>query len=88
MTALKTPSPEASAEEWGRFAVSIPGWRDPDGDRFHLPDPDDWSWEGWLWRLAGFEPGATRPVPLTGLTLGRACIAAAAALGRWPGGEG
>ena len=58
------------------------------------PDPDHWAWEGWLWRLAGrpevmMEGGGER-VRIwggTGPTLGRACIAYAAAFGRWPGGE-
>ena len=67
------------------------------------PDPDHWAWGGWMLRLlcADDRPvSVTRmsPVDVTvwrhGLgthaapTLGRACIAAAAALGRWPGGEG
>ena len=27
MTALQTPQADAPAKEWGRLAVSIPGWR-------------------------------------------------------------
>ena len=27
MTALELPAPDAPAEEWGRLAVSLPGWR-------------------------------------------------------------
>ena len=68
-----------------------------------IPDPDHWAWEGWLLRLlfADDRPvSVTRMSPIavtvwrhglgshTAPTLGRACIAAAAALGRWPGGEG
>jgi len=67
------------------------------------PDPDHWAWEGWLLRLlfADDRPvSVTRMSPAavtvwrhglgshTAPTLGRACIAAAAALGKWPGGEG
>lgn len=68
-----------------------------------LPDPDHWAWEGWLRRMLGdtfahvdadgigyvvcvIVNGDT--VEGTGRTIGRACISAAAALGRWPGGEG
>ena len=67
------------------------------------PDPDHWAWEGWLRRMLGdtlahistdgigyvvciIVDGDT--VEGTGRTIGRACIAAAAAYGRWPGGEG
>jgi hypothetical protein len=123
-----------TAEEWGRVAVSLPGWRwmpgmlqwrtgpwmgsrrsvDSDycdtghearvmgGDTW--PDPDDPATAGCLLALLG----ALGPI-MDGLSLagrmdvwsrlmralmhdpkdiGRACIAAAAALGRWPGGEG
>ena len=31
MSAIKTPEADATAEEWGRLAVSIPDWRWPDG---------------------------------------------------------
>jgi len=45
----------------------------------------------WEVRAHGHDPhhnaGWSKPVA-TGSSLGRACIAAAAALGRWPGGEG
>ena len=64
-----------------------------------VPDPDHWAWEGWLRRMLGagcrvwqdpedglwtVEIGGVRAsmYPI----LGRAMIAAAAALGRWPGG--
>jgi len=40
-------------------------------------EPDGEGW--WAWVDGEWSEG---------LTLGRACIAAAAALGRWPGGEG
>jgi hypothetical protein len=123
-----------TAEEWGRVAVSLPGWRwmpgmlqwrtgpwmgsrrsvDSDycdtghearvmgGDTW--PDPDDPATAGCLLALLG----ALGPI-MDGLSLagrmdvwsrlmralmhdpkdiGRACIAAAEALGRWPGGEG
>ena len=101
MTALTPPAADAPAAEWGALAVSIPGWRWPDG-KFAIEgwteswtvEADHWAWEGWLLRLLGDEWGAYqvaleevdwRQPP--NLTLGRACIAAAAALGRWPGGE-
>ena len=68
---------------------------------FHnlVPDPDHWAWEGWFLRLLGKPAkvdtdGGWRlwtwgsPTVPVQPTLGRAAIAAAAALGRWPGGEG
>ena len=134
-----------TAEEWGRLAVSLPGWRwmpgmlamwslddDPpmplrltedasDGhnytdnpvwsgvrsDREHndheldpewcWPDPDDPATEGCMVRLLGpvheavwYTGDCDRWVVAVGeerrlyTSLGRACIAAAAALGRWP----
>lgn len=97
---------ERTAEEWGRLAVSLPGWRWPPGlppDTWLVPDPDDWAWTGWV--LALLEPASPCPFrrpgglwvvtagqPITPetmkpLTLGRACIAAAEAIGRWPGGS-
>ena len=39
------------------------------------------------WRVH-MNTAQTGPTSAYGWTLGRACIAAAAALGRWPGGEG
>jgi hypothetical protein len=129
--AYTLPAPDAPAEEWGRLAVTIPGWRwmpgmqpwfgsasDPDGgpsiERVFCPetwqgtrawpDPDDPATAGCLLRLLGAHaidvvcPAANNgrwAVSVSsphhigiGSTLGRACIAAAAALGRWPGGEG
>ena len=118
-----------TAEEWGRLAVSLPGWRWIPGmlsrcstDTRHgrpcrnvatlqpgpddLPDLDDPATEGCLMRLLGpsawnnVAPGSAHAADgdgwwawvdgdwSEGLTLGCACIAAAAALGRWPGGEG
>jgi hypothetical protein len=118
MTAPKT------AEEWGRLAVSLPGWRwmpgmsipehgriivswyeDKQGDKW--PDPDDPATAGCLLALLGLGvvvaigPDGVRvgvdgtdseglPCKVFGRlesSLGRACIAAAAALGRWPGGS-
>ena len=138
---------ERTAEEWGRVAVSLPGWRwmpgmlvvdtasnpayrftgrawddggvvSDDGDGLNLecicrvewPDPDDPATAGCLLALLGSRclvrilpregralceiviPGDLtpdgRPHRITGHDLGRACIAAAEALGRWPGGEG
>ncbi len=120
---------EKTAEDWGRVAVSLPGWRwmpgmlqwrtgpwmgsrrsvDSDycdtghearvmgGDTW--PDPDDPATAGCLLALLGHEAGMVqvwydgarwRPnaaSPWVGpMGLGRACIAAAEALGRWPGG--
>ena len=137
-------SDKRTAEEWGRVAVSLPGWRwmpgmlqwrtgpwmgsrrsvDSDycdtghearvmgGDTW--PDPDDPATAGCLLQLLGecnvsqrvWERKAISDLyPFTvrsmeypadnrrnygqrgvGTTLGRACIAAAEALGRWPGG--
>jgi hypothetical protein len=135
MIDLVIPASNALAEEWGRLAVSIPGFRllpgmcDTVGDRWgkvtlhdgaravlratgspehyayewpdRIPDPDDMATAGlfvkllspesfrvttgvednesWAW-WSGREWYATE-------TLGRACIAAAAAIGYWPGGE-
>lgn len=64
-----------------------------------VPNPDHWAWEGWFLRLLGsgcpiwqdredglwtVEIGGVRA--FTHASLGRACIAAAAAIGRWPNG--
>lgn len=150
---------ERTAEEWGRVAVSLPGWRwmpgmglfplesyvrqnERDGEHtgeyryaghtkdgeavthirpskvrkhvnlatghyhpphaYFVPNPGDPATAGCLLALLGSWVTVTRsrsggyivhvagpdgPVFGTGSTLGRACIAAAAALGRWPGGE-
>ena len=120
-----------TAEEWGRVAVSLPGWRwmpgmrdvHPQGGRYscrsmlsddwwttHVqPDPDDPATAGCLLALLGtgvvtasgpdgsrvgvegesFGAGVSgRVFGSLEDTIGRACIAAAAAIGRWPGGEG
>lgn len=134
---------ERTAEEWGRIAVSLPGWRWMPGMRWLLPayatepragrvydetqaawwndprsdvegdsvpDPDDLATAGCLLALLGTTPSEgymahvlppssavtkwrihmntaqTGPLSAYGATLGRACIDAAAALGRWPGG--
>jgi hypothetical protein len=144
---------ERTAEDWGRVAVSLPGWRwmpgmlaaGPTGPRGGRPrviitgtmsrddapravdfkgrrcpawyalncdetevsiDPDDPATAGCMLALLGEQWGAYhyRPHPhpsytpyevvLDGVedwvtdafTLGRSCIAAAEALGRWPGG--
>ena len=69
----------------------------------HAIDPDHWAWEGWLVRMLGPSTAMTHhpdgtwwvgcitaggdTIEGTGLTLGRACIAAAAANGRWLGGD-
>ena len=150
MTALDLPANDASAEEWGRLAVSLPGWRwmpgtlvhaivdgdpcmyrldgadeglykeswilvhesriyDDDSDVTGLwPDPDDPATAGCLmallgnerWRLHLDDVGewsfwvngppqthGTGHLIHVGESLGRACIRAAAALGRWPGGK-
>jgi hypothetical protein len=122
---------ERTAEEWGRIAVSLPGWRwmpgmlehrhqllggwlkrrSIDSDYFNTghearlfdehawPDPDDPATEGCLIRLLGpvheavwYTGDCDRWVVAVGeerrlyTSLGRACIAGAEALGRWPGG--
>jgi hypothetical protein len=143
MTALQTPAADAPASDWGRLAVSTPGWRwmpgmltahgricgagylvsddvddtgQPYVDRTDstddwpelAPDPDDPATAGCFLALLGLSMpdwwvattvredgihivraskwGHAR-VEGEGHTIGRACIAAAAALGRWPGGE-
>jgi len=144
MSALQPPPADAPPEEWGAFAVSIPGWRwmlgmgdmtglqvlgwvDPAQQRrlrcWHihmecvgtylparlLPDPDDPATAGCLLALYSDAPGwhwvevdrekygyrlcswmgrghTVKRGPLA-RSAGRACIAAAAALGRWPGGD-
>ncbi len=64
-----------------------------------IPDPDHWAWWGWLITLLGPERIAVSMwvdritvgqshLVMDDSALGRACIAAAAANGRWPGGEG
>lgn len=131
MSALQLPAPDAPAEDWGRVAVSLPGWRWMPGmvalgagriacmrdgrariaaaiilcDELgiYVPDPDDPATTGCL--LALLAPRGVYIVPCdqrkgwwraiipagawpeSAPTLGRACIAAAEALGRWPGGE-
>ena len=99
-----------TAEEWGRLAVSLPGWRWMRGMQTlplptpGAPDPDDPATAGCLLALLGpgawdnVAPGSTQAYDgegwwawvdgewSEGLTLGRACIAAAEALGRWPNG--
>ena len=132
-----------TAEEWGKVAVGLPGWRwtmpwaslpDKHGrvwrrhwcrkdsgfgwtqvcgplrrDRrpsFDAIDPDDPATAGCLLALLGrpveikmYNSITVKRYPRVGCllsegvagyapTLGRACIAAAEALGRWPGGEG
>ena len=120
-----------TAEEWGRVAVSLPGWQwmrgmtcggSPVDDSPFLspitdewlgwwvnssskyddvwPDPDDPATAGCLLALLGFgcrvwqdhgnglwtvEYAAVQASMHA--TLGRACIAAAATFGQWPGGE-
>lgn len=116
-----------TAEEWGRIAVSLPGWRwipgmleQRTGERYEdgdgpwivgkRPDPDDPATEGCMVRLLGDRLESVQMVESTGepdygwrvmwfsdrgricstpgfVSIGRACIAAAEALGRWPGGE-
>ena len=122
-----------TAEEWGRVAVELPGWRwmpglrvrsgsvrswgtavtvhpdgfvdywDPEFEELFTGthpswldiDPDDPATAGCLFDLLG-GPHTLAPCvenyvsggPCGGITsLGRACIADAAAIGRWPGGE-
>jgi hypothetical protein len=129
MTALTPPAMDAPPEEWGRLAVSLPGWRwmpgmlgcwsDTRGEVYRPRidghtgpwvksatagiDPDDPATAGCLLALLGPSISMThrprlgvwwvdkRPLMAgwsgTGTTLGRACIAAAAANGRWPGGD-
>ena len=117
-----------TAEEWGRIAVSLPGWRWMRGMRAlewdghpagvgaiadeAWPDPDDPATAGCLLALLGdpltrmFWYGINVTVRVNIMppkgervfiaehgergfnqpTLGRACIAAAEALGQWSGG--
>jgi hypothetical protein len=120
---------EKTAEDWGRVAVSLPGWRwmpgmlqwrtgpwmgsrrSVDSDTGHearvmggdtWPDPDDPATAGCMLALLGPLGAIMDGLSLAGRMdvwsrlmhalmhnpkgLGRACIAAAAALGRWPGG--
>ena len=108
-----------TAEEWGRLAVSLPGWEwmrgmkaltgrgNPAGSGALFadawPDPDDPATAGCLLALLGSERDSLMLLPNgaglfewyngedwdeKSLPLGRACIAAAEALGRWPGGVG
>lgn len=119
---------ERTKEDWGRVAVSLPGWRwmpgmrgvrdDGSGDRIMdcsesalpnhdiAPDPDDPATGGCLLALLGPQMRQVAPSKISttvtwrafvstkapcwtqSMTLGRACIAAAEALGRWPGGVG
>lgn len=107
-----------TAEEWGRIAVSLPGWQWMTGMQTlplptpGVPDPDDPATAGCLLALLGdpltrmFWYGINVTVRVNIMppkgervfiaehgergfnqpTLGRACIAAAEAIGRWPGG--
>ena len=130
---------ERTAEEWGRLAVSLPGWRwmpgmlvvdtasnpayrftgrawddggvvSDDGDGLNLecicrvewPDPDDPATAGALLALLGPLGLVMDALSKAGRmdiwsalmgalmhdppALGRACVAVAVALGRWPGG--
>jgi hypothetical protein len=137
MTAYTLPAPDAPAEEWGRLAVALPGWRWMPGMRQigedrgyalrldvtglrglgawhgfhghvgdeHSPsDPDDPATAGCLLALLGPLGAIMDGLSLAGRMdvwsrlmhalmhdpedIGRACIAAAEAIGRWPGGEG
>lgn len=115
MTAYTLPAPDAPADEWGRLAVSIPGWRWPGSgttELMGLKYIDLPEWEGYLLRLLGREMVCLRQVGWdVGMTeprwqwydrepddagehwsrslpLYQAAIELAAALGRWPGGEG
>ena len=104
------------AEDWGRIAVSLPGWRwmpgmlTDCGERVThsgicylgtLPDPDDPATEGCMVRLLGHARRARQALHaaghhdeahrlhiafMLGRNIGRSCIAAAEALGRWPNG--
>lgn len=123
MTQYMIPAADAPAEEWGRLAVSLPGWRWMEGmlspclgvgrvDAGDLsddplfavdfcdagPDPDDPATAGCLLALLGVgyavatskdewvSIGSWPTLIGEGPSVGRACIAAAEALGRWPGG--
>jgi len=119
---------ERTAEDWGRLAVSLPGWRWMPGMRWCMPssapgpmrgrmvgdspsallllkgwpDPDDPATAGCLLALlgpvgaaqqilvaGGYGDGANllHAAVLCGKNIGRACIAAAEAIGEWSGGE-
>lgn len=120
---------ERTAEEWGRVAVSLPGfrpggmvgtidtpdgevgfgldgmiWRRPHSDGIRPPwvlDVDHPATAGCLFALLGVDRDSLMLLPNEdglfewyngeyfdeqSLPFGRACIAAAEALGRWPGG--
>jgi len=101
MSALTPPPADAPAEEWGAFAVSIPGWRNPrlpcmpyllsPSQTSNVPDPDHWAWEGWMLRLVGAGVFSVWMAENwregDDERIGRACIRVAAAHGRWPGGD-
>ena len=82
-------SPDAS---WGRVHnIELFAW----GEGECIPDPDHWAWSGWMLQLLGQPADATelagdlrRAVVCFDFgRINRACIAYAAAFGRWPGGD-
>lgn len=87
-------SPTSNVRQFVRVGFT-PIYPDPDhwaweGWMLRLLGPENVRWSKPPYCRGGWAPRAVRGWnhELSGLPLGRSCIAAAAALGRWPGGEG
>lgn len=102
-TKYKQPSGQLVDDHGIEWVYSDQADWDNGGSGKPVPNPDHDGTAGCLLALLSADDrpvSATRMTPLavsvwrhglgthTAPTLGRACIAAAAALGRWPGGEG
>ena len=94
----RNPSPTAVLDSLAMPRIEV-GF--PVGDLPHprfVIDPDHWAWWGWFILLLGPEriqvtmwgdeiTVGTDNLVMEPSAFGRACIAAAAANGRWPGGD-